>query len=76
LDDNDTRLAKSRAAVRQLERSLQRLERAVADHRGDLFLAEELRDARAAYSRLDAAAQAVETRLGEVVDRLRSALEG
>jgi hypothetical protein len=77
LDNNDIPLARSRAAIHQLERSLQRLERAVADRSGgDLFLVEELRAARAAYARLDDTARVVEVRLGEVVDGLRAALEG
>jgi hypothetical protein len=75
LNDNDTRLPLSRAAMRELERSLERLERATADRGGDLFLADELRAAREAYARLDHAARVVENRLGEVVDRLRTALE-
>jgi hypothetical protein len=76
LDQPESRQPRSRAAIERLERSLRRLEEVMANRAGDLFLAEELRVARDAYSRLDNAAQAVEGRLNAVVDRLKSVLEG
>jgi archaellum biogenesis protein FlaJ (TadC family) len=76
LDHIDDHLPRSRAAIAQLERSLQRLETVVAKgHHGDLFLEQELRAAKADYARLDETSRLVEERLDVAVNRLRSVLE-
>ena len=69
------RLARSRAALERLERSLGRLERAMAARRGEQALAEELAKVRAAYDRLAATARGVEARLDGVRERLRAVVE-
>ena len=75
MTDASAALPRSRAALLDLERALGRLEGALA-RRGTAEMTESLRAARADYARLDAAARQVETRLGEVIARLKSALEG
>ncbi|HVI50060.1 MAG TPA: hypothetical protein VM661_02495 [Candidatus Sulfotelmatobacter sp.] len=76
MDHIDDQLPRSRAAIAQLERALQRLENVVAkSHHGDLFLEQELRAAKADYARLDETSRAVEERLDVAINRLRSVLE-
>lgn len=76
MDPIDDQLPRSRAAIAQLEKSLQRLEAVVAKgHHGDLFLEQELRAARADYARLDETSRMVEERLDVAINRLRSVLE-
>ena len=75
MDDIDNQLPHTRTAIGRLERSVQRLEKAMAGHHGDLFLAQELTDAREDYARLDGATRLVEERLDGVIERLKVILE-
>lgn len=86
LDPIDEQLPRSRAAIEQLERALQRLETVVSrSHHRDLFveqelksarsLEQELQTARADYARLDETSRLVEERLDVTINRLRSVLE-
>lgn len=72
----DDRTAKSRAALQDLERSLARLDRAIAGRKGEAALTQDLIAARAAYDHLAATTRAVEARLGGVRERLHAALVG
>lgn len=76
MDDSDTQLPRSRAAIEQLEHAVSRLEGAVARNRdGELSLAAELRRAREDYARLDDTTRLVEQRLDGVIGRLRLMIE-
>jgi hypothetical protein len=72
----DDRIAKSRAALQDLERSLARLDRAIAGRKGEAALTDDLVAARAEYDRLAATTRAVEARLAGVRERLQAALAG
>jgi hypothetical protein len=72
----DDRTAKSRAALQELERSLVRLDKAIANRKGEAALTDDLVAARAEYERLASTARAVEARLSGVRERLHAALVG
>ena len=74
MDDKDTPLPRSRAALERLDRAVQRLEGVAGQAHGDLFLAEDLRQARDDYARLDHTTRLVEARLDGVIGRLKLVL--
>ncbi len=72
----DDRTVRSRAALQELERSLARLDKAIARRKDEAALTDDLVAARAEYERLAATTRAVESRLAGVRDRLQAALAG
>ena len=70
----DTRAAKSAAALQTLERSLARLERAIAGRKTELALAADVAAARSDYDKLAGTAKGVEARLAGVRERLQAVL--
>jgi hypothetical protein len=74
--ETEDRIAKTRAALQDLERSLARLDRAIAARKDEAALTEDLVAARAEYDRLAATTRAVEARLAGVRERLQAALAG
>ena len=72
--NTDARAAKSTAALQTLERSLTRLEKAVAGRKTELALAADVAAARADYERLAGTARGVEARLAGVRERLQAVL--
>lgn len=75
MSDSDPRLSKSRAALRDLEWALDRIEVALARRDDPARLEEQLREARADYAKLDAAARTVQSGLDGAILRLRAVLE-
>ncbi|HEY1721353.1 MAG TPA: hypothetical protein VGG27_08920 [Magnetospirillaceae bacterium] len=74
--ETEDRIVKTRAALQDLERSLARLDRAIAGRKGEAALTDDLAAARAEYDRLAATTRAVEARLTGVRERLQAALVG
>lgn len=70
----DTRAAKSAAALQTLERSLARLEKAIAGRKTELALAADVAAARSDYEKLAGTARGVEARLAGVRGRLQDVL--
>jgi hypothetical protein len=70
----EPRAAKSPAALQTLERSLARLERALANRKTELALAADVAEARSDYEKLAGAARGVEARLAGVRERLQDVL--
>ena len=80
MNGDNSQLARSRAALAQLERALARLDDAAARRiqkaGDDLFLADQLRAVQDEYSRLDHASLLVEARLDGAIGRIKTILEG
>jgi hypothetical protein len=71
LDEQNTQLSRSRAAIARLEQALQRLEGVMRPQNGDLFHTDGLHRARQDYACLDEATKTVEARLDDIIDRLQ-----
>ena len=76
MSDSESSLPKARAALRDLEGALARIESALARRPASDVLKTQLEAAQADYIRLDAAARTVQTGLDGAILKLRTVLEG